>query len=198
MEIFEREMQSRGTAFTKIAVITYFLLWTVAILIIYLRETWHFSILLCLFGDTSLEAQLLWGVSFAAIFIIISLIAHHVSPVVRRGEYDLKEVLGDVSLFQIISLALVSSIGEEFFFRGALQPYLGLWLASFFFGLVHFPSSKNLAFYPVATFIVGLGLGWLFKENGNGLCAPIVAHFIINLVGLYRINRLLVECQVNN
>jgi len=93
-------------------------------------------------------------------------------------------VLGSRSVGECIFLALVSGFAEEAFFRGALQPHVGLVIASLIFGVVHFVPRRE--FLPWTAFAVAAGflLGWLFETTGN-LVAPVVAHTTINAVNLW-------------
>lgn len=109
---------------------------------------------------------------------------------VRKGEYQMREMLGKPSILGIFFIATASSVSEEIIFRALLQPSIGLWYTSLIFGILHPPPSKELFFYPIATASVGLGLGWMYINTGNSLIAPIIAHFVINLINLYRITRL--------
>ncbi len=95
----------------------------------------------------------------------------------------LAAVLGKLSLAHCVLLAAVSGIAEEAFFRGALQPRIGLLGASLLFGLAHFVPRRE--FLPWAGFSVAAGflLGALFSATGN-LLAPVVAHALINAVNL--------------
>ncbi len=96
---------------------------------------------------------------------------------------SLAEAIGPVSTLQVVWLALASGIGEEAFFRGALQPRVGLVAASLLFGLAHFVPRRELWVWSVFSILVGLLIGGLFEWTGN-LLAPIVAHAGINAVNL--------------
>jgi hypothetical protein len=78
----------------------------------------------------------------------------------------------------------VSGFAEEAFFRGALQPQVGLVIASLIFGVVHFVPRRE--FLPWTAFAIAAGFlfGWLFDTTGN-LVAPVVAHASINAVNLW-------------
>lgn len=86
--------------------------------------------------------------------------------------------------FATIPLALLLSssaaIGEEIFYRGALQPIFGNLLTSLFFAVMH----TQLLLSPgiVVIFIVSYVLGWLRQQHST--TAAIIAHFIYNLVQL--------------
>jgi len=98
-------------------------------------------------------------------------------------------LLGRPRLGQILWLALASGVAEEAFFRGALQPRVGLVAASLLFGLAHFVPQR--AFLPWTAFSVAAGflLGGLFELTGS-LLAPVVAHALINGVNLTLLTRL--------
>jgi hypothetical protein len=106
----------------------------------------------------------------------------------RRLAEQLAALVGRPSTGQIALLALSSGIAEEAFFRGALQPRVGLVAASLLFGLAHFAPRRELLPWSAFSVVAGFLLGALFEGTGN-LVAPIVAHVGINAVNL----RLLVK-----
>ena len=77
-------------------------------------------------------------------------------------------------------VSLTSAIGEEIFFRGALQPVFGIPLTSVFFALFHIQYTLTPA--SVLIFVVALGLGWLRSRYSTS--ASIIAHFVYNFVPL--------------
>lgn len=87
----------------------------------------------------------------------------------------------------IIVLGAAAGIGEEWLFRGALQPSLGLVATSLVFGLAHVGGWKMLPFGVWAS-IMGLILGGLAITTG-GLIAPIVAHGVYDMMALEYIRR---------
>ena len=95
----------------------------------------------------------------------------------------LASVLGRLRVSECIALALLSGVAEEAFFRGALQPQVGLWVASAAFALAHFAPRRDLWPWTLCSFAAGLALGLLFTWTGN-LVAPIAAHALINAVNL--------------
>lgn len=80
-------------------------------------------------------------------------------------------------------LAVASGVAEELFFRGTLQPRVGLAAASLLFGLAHFVPRR--AFLPWSVFAAAAGLcfGLLFERTGN-LLAPALAHVLVNALNL--------------
>jgi hypothetical protein len=105
----------------------------------------------------------------------------------RAGEAlarRLAETLGPLSLAEISVLAVASGIGEELFFRGALQPRVGLVAASLLFGAAHLVPSRPLALWSVFACAAGLLFGVLFERTGN-LVAPVVAHVAVNALNLH-------------
>ncbi len=96
---------------------------------------------------------------------------------------ELAQAIGPLGSVQIVALALASGVGEELFFRGALQPRVGLLLASLLFGLAHLLPSWPLVLWSLFAGVAGLALGALFEVTGN-LIAPVVAHVVVNGVNL--------------
>jgi len=104
----------------------------------------------------------------------------------RAGEAlaeRLAETLGPLSLAEIALLAVASGIGEELFFRGALQPRVGLVAASLLFGAAHLVPTRPLALWSLFAAAAGLLFGLLFERTGN-LVAPVVAHVAVNALNL--------------
>lgn len=169
-----------------ISVQAYLVLFSLGVLCI---SWWGDKLLLeHLLGSPEIIPQILMGCGFAATFLCCYYLGLWFFDWVQRAEADLVQMIGDLSLTQVFVLAFVSSVGEEVFFRGALQPLIGLWLASLIFGFAHLPATKNLYFYPILATIVGVGLGLMFEVSGEGLIAPTTAHFLINFFGLLRIS----------
>lgn len=95
----------------------------------------------------------------------------------------LASTLGFVSLPDALLLAVASGMGEELFFRGALQPRVGLVLASLLFGSVHFVPRREFLPWTAFAVVAGLLFGALFIWTGN-LVAPVVAHIVVNGINL--------------
>jgi len=95
----------------------------------------------------------------------------------------LGEAIGRMSTPDAVLLATASGLGEELFFRGALQPRVGLVVASLLFGAVHFVPRREMLAWTGFAVVVGLLLGALFEWTGNVL-APVVAHTVVNAINL--------------
>jgi membrane protease YdiL (CAAX protease family) len=85
-------------------------------------------------------------------------------------------------LFNILLIAVVPALGEELFFRSALQGIIqkwkgstvAIWLAAIIFSAIHF---QFFGFFP--RLLLGAFFGYLLVWSGN-LWIPILAHFINN------------------
>ncbi len=91
--------------------------------------------------------------------------------------------------FDAFLIAGASALGEEAFFRGLLQPWLGLFWTSALFAACHPPLNARLILWPVFALAMGLLLGWLFDRSGGNLLAPTMVHFVVNFVNLKLIAR---------
>ena len=99
-----------------------------------------------------------------------------------------KNLLGDykLTLFYVFFLSMCAGVGEEIFFRGIVQPIIGIWLTAFLFVSIHgYFSIKNKRiniFALLLTVFIAL-IGWAAKEYSIWLA--IVAHFSYDLVLLF-------------
>lgn len=103
-----------------------------------------------------------------------------------------REVLGPLTIGQVAALALLSSVGEELLFRGAMQPALGLWPTTLIFAVLHFPSRLQLWPWTVMAALLGLLFGLLTLWSGN-VAGATLAHLVINLLNLRHITGLPAE-----
>ena len=106
----------------------------------------------------------------------------------RGLHVEFRSLLGRLTDNDIIGYAAASALGEELFFRGALQPVVGLVWSSLIFGLLHIGPARRFVPWTLQALVVGFALGGLFRIFGE-LSAPIAAHFTINYLNLHFINR---------
>lgn len=123
------------------------------------------------------------GVLAAGVAILASSVFTRRTRWGERLARELGALLGRLALAECLLLAAASGVAEEAFFRGALQPRVGLVAASLIFGLAHFVPKRELAPWTIFSIGAGFLLGALFDATGN-LLAPVVAHVLINAVNL--------------
>jgi membrane protease YdiL (CAAX protease family) len=107
-------------------------------------------------------------------------------PAARGLEERLGELLGGITAPQAIALAALSGFAEELFFRGAVQGAVGWLAASLLFALLHSGPGRELRLWTLFALCAGLLFGALMLWRGN-LLAPVLAHFVVNAVNLYRL-----------
>jgi uncharacterized protein len=101
----------------------------------------------------------------------------------RRLHVEFRQIFGPLSTRDVLVFAGLSSIAEEIFFRGALQPSLGIAGSSVVFGLLHIGPSRRFLPWTLMAVAMGFVFGVLYQATGD-LLAPMVAHFTINAVNL--------------
>jgi membrane protease YdiL (CAAX protease family) len=101
---------------------------------------------------------------------------------------EFQALLGPLPDVDILALALLSAVVEECFFRGAMQPTLGLIATSLIFGLMHFPVTRRFVPWTLQATTLGFALGGMFWLTGE-LAAPLAAHFAINYQNLHYVRR---------
>lgn len=92
-----------------------------------------------------------------------------------------------VSPVGVVALGAAAGVGEEWLFRGVLQPVLGLTAATLLFGAAHVGGVRMLPFGVWAT-LMGLLMGGLTIVTG-GITAAVVAHGVYDMLALEYIRR---------
>ncbi|MCS7068797.1 MAG: CPBP family intramembrane glutamic endopeptidase [Meiothermus sp.] len=96
-----------------------------------------------------------------------------------------------VSHHQALLLAMVSGVGEEVFFRGALQNalwggWLGVLLQALVFMALHPVPDRKAWIYPLFIFFGGLMFGAAYWLTGS-LIPGMLAHYLHNARGFYQL-----------
>ena len=131
--------------------------------------------------------QLISVPAFISAGIIFGLFVIYLTdlPYFDKSLSKYRNLLSDLKItrFQAFFLSFAAGFGEEVFFRGAIQPWLGIWITAFLFVAIHgYFSFKN---WPVNIFAFGLTLfialiGWSAIQFS--IWHAIAAHFSYDLV----------------
>lgn len=105
----------------------------------------------------------------------------------RALEERLAELLGPLRADEAVTLAVISGIAEEVLFRGAVLQAWGWVAATVLFALVHF-GGRAYRLWTAWAFVAGLLLVLLVLWRDN-LLPAILAHAVVNTVGLLRLRR---------
>ena len=128
-------------------------------------------------------ADIVWGFAAGGGLVVVSFLAVDGTRWGREMAEELASALGPIGLPNAMLLAFASGLAEEMFFRGALQPRVGLVAASFLFAVLHFLPRRSLLPWTAFALVAGLLFGVLFQWTGN-LIAPVIAHVVVNAVNL--------------
>ncbi|MBI2608637.1 MAG: CPBP family intramembrane metalloprotease [Deltaproteobacteria bacterium] len=131
--------------------------------------------------------HILFGIGSGILVVLLSFLLTYIFHWAQKLEKEFKDYLTPLPLASIFGMALASALGEEFLFRGAIQQASNIYIASFLFGLFHFPFKKEMIPWTVMAIVMGFLLGWLFEYTGN-LAAPILCHFTINFINILILN----------
>ncbi len=142
--------------------------------------------------DFSFVFQLATGtISGGVAAAVIGFLANH--PPVKDILYDfhLVRMISKLKLdnFDRFQLSLFAGVGEELLFRGAIQPWLGIWLTSVIFVGIHgyfkFEKTGHIVF-GLMMFGLSMMLGYLYEYAG--LIAAMTAHAVYDLIMLYLVS----------
>jgi membrane protease YdiL (CAAX protease family) len=135
-----------------------------------------------------LVLSLVLGLVVGFAIVALSRLASRRFAWARLLHSDFRSLLGPLSGREILVLALASSIGEELLFRGALQPWIGIWPQALIFALLHVGPGVRFLPWTLSALVLGVLFGYMFQCMGD-LGGPIVAHFTINYMNLHFIVR---------
>lgn len=140
-------------------------------------------------GNYPLSIQILSGLiygfvsGYAAWFIVLQ---DFMNPV--REKYG-KVIQGmNLSLVDIWFLSFCAGVGEELFFRGGLQPLLGIWITAVLFVAIHGylnPWNWRISIYGIVLCFFIAGLGYLTEEVG--ILSAVIAHMMIDVILLKKL-----------
>jgi CAAX protease family protein len=135
------------------------------------------------FGDQA-PLDLLVGVAVACGTVALGVVFYRLSPTLRELSDELAPRLIDGARTRdLILVAVMSGVGEEVLFRGALQPELGLVATSLLFGALHVGPDRRYLVWTVWAVGAGFLFGFLYVWTG-GILAPATAHVLHNAATL--------------
>jgi uncharacterized protein len=149
----------------------------------------------------NLEASFVWPVNLhdagrlvliggaaAVVLLVASYFFEDWFPSYRELKAQVTRLLGPSNLATALVLSLITAFGEEILFRGALQPFAGLFAASLLFGVLHMGRDGLLSAWSMWAFLAGLLLGWMYDVTSS-LWPCLIAHFLVNTVSILNLRR---------
>ncbi len=167
-----------GSRFVGLATVFYAALFCAAVVLSKLRGQVAFGL-----GDSVLFG-LLAGVLTACGTVTLGVFLYRLLPTLRKISDELAPRLVDgARRGDLVLVSVFSGIGEEAFFRGALQPELGIVATSILFGALHVGPDRRYLVWTLWAVGAGFMFGLLYERTG-GLLAPMTAHVLHNAATL--------------
>lgn len=168
------------------------LLWVLlgALIIYFFQEPTVLDVLL---EGLGMDVQFITGTGAGIVFGLMAalLMKHPTMEIISDDYLILKEIKKlDLKRFDIFQVSIVAGITEEFLFRAAIQPLIGVWLTSLIFVAIHgYIKLKSMAHITFALFVFLLStvLGLLFIYFG--IVSAMVAHAVYDIIVLYLIRK---------
>ncbi len=152
---------------------------------------WYHKNILSLFRFHDVDWLLY--VRIAVVSIIFLTLGQHLLedafPSYRRLKMTFAQIFKGLNFAQVAMLALLSSVGEEILFRGAIQPFLGVWFTAAIFAILHVDPEGRSYIWTLWALIGGIVMGLAVKVTGS-LWPAIWIHFGVNLISIGRVSRL--------
>lgn len=160
-----------------------------AILLYWLMEGEFKSFLTIFSGSINWMIQILIGSLIGLLFGYLAwkmVESNYMKPVYDKYGQLVKSF--KLNITTILFLSFCAGVGEEIFFRGVLQDYLGVIISAIIFVLIHGylnPFDKIIFTYGLlmTSFIVAVG----YMDMYFGLISAIAAHMMIDVVLFYQL-----------
>ncbi len=123
------------------------------------------------------------GVAFAFAIVVATRMSVARFTWAKRLHRELQPVARRFGPREILLVAVLSSLGEELFFRAFLVPTVGVVVSSVLFGLLHQVKGESRWIWAGWATGVGVFFALLFASTGS-LLGPLVAHALINATNL--------------
>ena len=139
------------------------------------------DILRVFLDGSNYPTQLLYGLAYGLVSAVFISYFTQI-PFLKKDCQRYTDMIKGLNLtpVAIFFLSLCAGVGEELFFRVALQPHWGIWITSVIFVAIHgYLNPKRPVFlYGLVMVIVVAGIGWLYEKHGFWSAAS--AHFMID------------------
>ena len=137
-----------------------------------------------LLGKTALPWQIAIGLTYGFVtsLIALGLVKSPLLESVTDAYVRLFKGI-DLKMEDILFFSFCAGVGEEIFFRAALQPLTGIWFAAIFFVMIHGylnPFNWRITVYGLALTLIVVGMGYLFATYG--IWAAAASHFVFDVV----------------
>ena len=175
---FDLSPNRMGPRFVGLVAVFYGALFLAAVVLSALRDRG----LSILGGPVFLDLSV--GVATACGTVVLGVFLYRLLPTVQRLSDEVAPRLVDgAGRGDLVLVAVLSSVGEEAFFRGALQPELGIVATSVLFGALHVGPDRRYLLWTLWAVGAGFLFGFLYERTG-GLLAPASAHVLHNAATL--------------
>lgn len=144
-----------------------------------LRLWWHGESFGSLFHPERVWERSLLGAAIGVVVGAAAVVTVWTLPVFANFRFLVREGFEGIEprVPDLLFVSAAAGWGEELFFRGILQPKIGLWATALAFVVGHGVMgvrSRGRAAFAVTLFGAGVGLGYLFRAQG--LEAAMCAH----------------------
>ena len=152
---------------------------------------WYHKSIQTLFGVLNVDWFLVLRVSGLGILFLTlgQYCLEDFFPSYRRLKMTFALIFKGLNPLSVLLLAAVSSIGEEMLFRGAMQPFLGVWLTAVIFAIMHIDPEGKLSVWTLWALIGGIVMGLSVNATGT-LWPAILIHFGVNAISINRVTKL--------
>lgn len=136
------------------------------------------------FGNVGWEKHALIGTSYG---LLVGIVGWKIvqQPLLKRTKSFFRNLIRPIHLniWDISFISLCAGVGEEIFFRGAIQPILGIWPTALIFVAIHgYFNPKNLPLTLYGVFMTFAVAGFGFLTLHIGLLSAMISHAVVDII----------------
>jgi membrane protease YdiL (CAAX protease family) len=183
-------MKSSNIRIISLALLTITLFPLLTFGVIYVFEDLPLDFFISIFKTkSSFYIEVISGVTAGIVCGILAwkfIISSFMSSVLNKYGNLIKSL--QLNIPSIIFISFCAGIGEELFFRGAIQLYLGIWITAIIFIAIHGyldPTNWKISLYGILMTIIIALLGYMTEYLG--LTSAMLAHSIIDIILFYNL-----------
>ncbi len=164
---------------------------TIGLFIFYLVEGNLSTFLLSFKSEIGLFQETLLGVLSGVVFGLIAwklINQKFLKPVLQKYGGVVNSL--KLNIPTIIFVSICAGVGEEIFFRGVVQEYLGVVITAIIFVAIHgylSVSDWRISVYGIYMTLVIMLIGWM--DQYFGLTSAMIAHTIIDIILFYQLSK---------
>jgi membrane protease YdiL (CAAX protease family) len=144
--------------------------------------------------------DVIYGLVGGSLFAGLGLLILQIPALKKVGEFY-SQIFNTIHLTwpDILFYSFCAGVGEEILFRGAIQPFIGIWVTALVFVLLHgYISFKNLPKSSYGLYLILVAAAFGYAYEFFSIYSAMAAHFIYDVIMFSYLKRNSNQNQLQN